>query len=193
MKTLVIDAYDSFVYIIVQYLKLLDMNPVVFRNDKITLDKIKQINPNMILLGPGPGHPKDSGYIKIINRFKGEIPILGICLGHQSIGLAFNSQIIRAKNLMHGKESIIKNDGKGCFNNLSSQFKVTRYHSLIINDNFVGKDLEITARSLDDNYIMGIRHKVFPIEGLQFHPESIGTECGMELLNNFKKIYVKKD
>ncbi|AJH00772.1 anthranilate synthase subunit II [Clostridium beijerinckii] len=192
MKTLVIDAYDSFVHIIVQYLKEMDMNPIVFRNDKISLQKIEELSPDMILLGPGPGHPKDSYYIEIINHFKGEIPILGVCLGHQAIGLAFNSKVTKAKHLMHGKTSIIENDGKSCFKGLKNKFKAMRYHSLIIDSNNVGDELKITATSMDDGYIMGIRHKYYPIEGVQFHPESIGTEEGKLILKNFKDKYVKQ-
>ncbi|NSB13545.1 anthranilate synthase component II [Clostridium beijerinckii] len=192
MKTLVIDAYDSFVYIIVQYLKEMDMNPIVFRNDKISLQKIEELSPDMILLGPGPGHPKDSYYIEIINHFKGEIPILGVCLGHQAIGLAFNSKVTKAKHLMHGKTSIIENDGKSCFKGLKNKFKAMRYHSLVIDNDNVGDELKITATSTDDGYIMGIRHKYYPIEGLQFHPESIGTEEGKLILKNFKDEYVKQ-
>jgi anthranilate synthase/aminodeoxychorismate synthase-like glutamine amidotransferase len=191
MKVLVIDAYDSFVHIIVQYLKQVNMNPVVFRNDQISLDIITKISPAMILLGPGPGHPKDAGYIEIIDRFKGRFPILGVCLGHQAIGLAFGSKVIRAKHLMHGKESIINNDGKGCFSGIGPQLRAIRYHSLIIDGDNVGNDIQVTAKSVDDGYIMGVRHKHFPIEGLQFHPESIGTENGIRLFKNFRDTYVQ--
>jgi len=190
MKTLVIDAYDSFVYIIVQYLKQAEMDPIVFRNDLIYLEKIEELLPDMILLGPGPGHPKDAGYIEIINRFKGRIPILGICLGHQAIGLSFGSQVIRAKHLMHGKESIIRNDENGCFEGLKPELKAIRYHSLIIDRDNLGEELQLTATSIDDGYIMGVRHKYFPIEGLQFHPESIGTEYGINIFKNFKNTYI---
>lgn len=190
MKTLVIDAYDSFVHIIVEYLKQLDMNPVVLRNDVISLEQIEEMSPDMILLGPGPGHPKESKYIEIINYFKGRIPILGVCLGHQAIGLAFGSKVIKANHLMHGKISIIKNDGKGCFKGLNNKVNAMRYHSLVIDNDNLGGELSITATAVDDGYIMGIRHKKYPIEGLQFHPESIGTDEGMIILKNFRDNYV---
>lgn len=135
MKTLVIDAYDSFVYILVEYLKQLEMNPIVYRSDEVNNQLIQELNPDMILLGPGPGHPKDVGYIDIIDRFKAQIPILGVCLGHQAIGLAFGCDIVNANNLQHGKKSYINHDGKGVFKSIDSPCLVTRYHSLIVSEN----------------------------------------------------------
>lgn len=192
MKTLVVDAYDSFVYILVEYLKQLDMNPIVYRINEISIDLIEKVSPDMILLGPGPGHPKDAGYTEIIHRFKGQIPILGVCLGHQAIGLAFDCKISKACNLRHGKKSLITNDQQGIFQHFDSPCLVTRYHSLIIDKkDFNNDELIITSNSMDDHYIMGVRHKKYSIEGIQFHPESIGTINGLEMLQNFKKRYVE--
>ncbi|HEV3156239.1 MAG TPA: aminodeoxychorismate/anthranilate synthase component II [Candidatus Baltobacteraceae bacterium] len=191
MKSLVIDAYDSFVYIIVQYLKQLGMNPTVVRNDQITPRGLEGLSPDMILLGPGPGHPRDAGYIEIIHQWKGKIPILGVCLGHQAIGLAFGADVIRASHLMHGKESSIQHDGKGCFSGMNHGFLAMRYHSLILDQKHIGDDLEVSATAADDGYVMGIRHRQYPIEGVQFHPESIGTESGLQIFDNFRLRYLK--
>lgn len=191
MKTLVIDAYDSFVYILAEYLKQLEMNPIVYRSDEVNNQLIQELNPDMILLGPGPGHPKDVGYIDIIDRFKAQIPILGVCLGHQAIGLAFGCDIVNANNLQHGKKSYINHDGKGVFKSIDSPCLVTRYHSLIVSENnFTYDHLTITCKSEDDQYIMGVRHNKYPIEGIQFHPESIGTENGMKMIQNFMETYL---
>jgi anthranilate synthase/aminodeoxychorismate synthase-like glutamine amidotransferase len=190
VKALIIDAYDSFVYIIAQYLKQADMNPVVYRNDEISLNAIASMAPCMILLGPGPGHPKDAGYVEIINRFKTSIPIMGVCLGHQAIGLAFGAQVVRASRLMHGKESRIFHDGQGCFLNAPHELRAIRYHSLIIDRNRLGDELRLTATSSVDGYVMGVRHRTLPIEGVQFHPESIGTEFGIQFFQNFRTTHV---
>lgn len=190
MKSVVIDAYDSFVYIIVHYLKVLGMNPVVARNDKITPKALERLAPDMLLLGPGPGHPQDAGYTEMIHHWKGKIPILGVCLGHQAIGLAFGASVIRAKKLMHGKESPIRHDGKGCFQGMNPGFSAMRYHSLILDPSTMGKEIIVSARAEDDGYVMGIRHSRYPIEGVQFHPESIGTESGLRIFENFRLRYL---
>lgn len=190
MKAYLIDAYDSFVYIIYQYVRSLGIEADVVRNDKVTLSGIEDAKPDFILLGPGPGHPADAHYIEVIERFGGQTPILGVCLGHQAIGLAFKSKVIRAKNLMHGKSSSIEHDGKGCFIGIENGLRVTRYHSLIVEADSVGEELIVTANSKDDGYIMGLRHKTKPIESVQFHPESVYTQGGLRLIENFVRTYV---
>jgi anthranilate synthase component 2 len=190
VRTLVVDAYDSFVYIIVQYLREADMGPVVRRNDETTPAEVERLAPDMILLGPGPGHPKDAGYVEIIERFKGRIPIMGVCLGHQAIGLAFGGEVVRARRLMHGKESLITHDGEGCFRGAPQALKAIRYHSLVIDREQTGPELAVTATSSIDGYVMGVRHPAFPVEGVQFHPESVGTEFGIRFFENFRTCYV---
>lgn len=190
MNALVIDAYDSFVYIVNQYLKMLDVHTTVVRNDQVDPDWIERMDPDMILLGPGPGHPKDSGYPEIITRFTGEIPIMGICLGHQAIGLAFGAKVRKAGHLMHGKTSSIIHDGRGCFTDIEGAFRATRYHSLIVSDIPASSNLEVTACSVDDGFIMGLRHRSAPIESVQFHPESVYTEHGLQIIGNFISEYV---
>ncbi len=182
---LVIDNYDSFTYNLVQYLGELGANVSVYRNDKITINEIKELTPERILISPGPCTPKDAGIsIDVIKNFAGKVPILGVCLGHQSIGEAFGGNVIRAKNLMHGKTSKIHHNNKGVFKDLSNPFSATRYHSLIVEKESLPDCLEITAWTKDDE-IMGLRHKEFQVEGVQFHPESILTQEGKKLLNNF--------
>ena len=182
---LVIDNYDSFTYNIVQYLGELGADIEVVRNDEVTIADILKKKPDHILISPGPCSPKEAGVsVKVIQELAGKIPILGVCLGHQSIGYAFGGEIIRAKNLMHGKTSQITHDGKGVFKGLPNPFKATRYHSLVINKEKLPKDLIVTAQS-EDGEIMGVRHKTLPVEGVQFHPESILTESGKALLKNF--------
>ena len=190
MKTLLIDAYDSFVYIIRQYLLEAGLAVDVVRKDAVRMDDIRSHPPDFIVLGPGPGHPADAGYVEIINAFKDQIPLLGICLGHQAIGLAFGGEIERATHLMHGKISAVDHDGLGCFSMKASPLKATRYHSLIISERNLPPCLKVTARSKDDGYIMGVRHAEFPIEGLQFHPESVCTEGGAQLFTNFVRTHV---
>jgi len=180
-----IDNYDSFTYNLVQYLQCLNEQVVVKRNDKITLEEIQFMKPMMIVLSPGPCTPNETGIcLDLINRFKGEIPILGICLGHQTIGQAFGCNIIQAREPVHGKVYPITHSSKGVFCGLESPFKVTRYHSLIIEEETIPDCLEITAKT-QQGEIMGIKHRKFLIEGVQFHPEAILTEKGMELLENF--------
>jgi para-aminobenzoate synthetase component 2 len=182
---LVIDNYDSFTYNLVQYLGELGEKPVVYRNDEITLDEIEVLKPDHILISPGPCTPTEAGIsLDLIERFKGKIPIMGVCLGHQSIGQAFGGDVIRAANLMHGKTSPIHHTGKGVFEGMPTPFTATRYHSLIVKRETLPDCLEITAETAEGE-IMGLQHKEFPIVGVQFHPESIVTEHGHTMLRNF--------
>jgi para-aminobenzoate synthetase component 2 len=185
---LVIDNYDSFTYNLVQYLGELGEQIVVYRNDEIDIPGVERLNPDHILLSPGPCTPNEAGIcLELIDAFKGKVPILGVCLGHQAIGQAFGGEVIRADQLMHGKTSEIHHDGKTIFAGLPSPFTATRYHSLIVKRETLPSDLEISAETCD-GIIMGFRHKHYPIEGVQFHPESIMTEHGLELLKNFLSI-----
>ena len=184
-RVLIIDNYDSFVYILAQYLGELGHNPIVLRNDKLTTDGVSDLDPDTILISPGPGTPDDSGIsMELIEEFKEKIPIFGVCLGLQCIGEFFGGNVIRAPAVMHGKTSLIKHDGKGVFKSLPNPFEATRYHSLIVDRDTLPDDLEVTAET-DDGLIMGLRHKTFPVEGVQFHPESILTNVGYSLLENF--------
>ncbi len=186
---LVIDNYDSFTYNLVQQLAELNANYVVFKNDELDLKKIQEISPGKILISPGPGRPENSkASIIAIREFYRELPILGVCLGHQAIGYIFGAKIIRAKRIMHGKLSLITNDGKTIFKNLPEKFTATRYHSLVIDERTLSDEFEISARSEDDE-IMAIRHKSCPLEGVQFHPESILTECGKQIIKNWLTEY----
>jgi para-aminobenzoate synthetase component 2 len=187
---LMIDNYDSFTYNLVQYLGELGEDIKVFRNDKITINEIEKLNPERIVISPGPCTPKEAGIsVELIKHFSGKIPILGVCLGNQSIGAAFGGDIIRAPRLMHGKTSVIIHDGKTIFEGLPNPFEATRYHSLIIKRETLPNCLEITAWT-NIGEIMGVRHREFIIEGVQFHPESILTKVGKELLRNFLKLRV---
>ncbi len=180
-----IDNYDSFTYNLVQYLGELGEDVQVWRNDKITLEQIEQLDPSIIVISPGPCTPKEAGIsVDLIRRFEGKIPILGVCLGHQAIGAAFGGKIIRAKQIVHGKTSSISHDGKTIFAGLPNPFDATRYHSLVIDRSTLPMVLEITAQS-PDGEIMGVRHKTHQVEGIQFHPESILTFEGKSLLKNF--------
>jgi len=186
-----IDNYDSFTYNLVQYLGELGEDIRVFRNDKITIPEIQNLNPDRVVISPGPCTPKEAGIsIKVIQHFAGKIPILGVCLGHQSIGAAYGAEIVNAPRLMHGKTSMIYHDGKTVFKDIPNPFEATRYHSLIIKKETLSDDFEITAWT-DQDEIMGIRHKIFAIEGIQFHPESILTKEGKNLLRNFLKLKVQ--
>ena len=188
MKLLVIDNYDSFTYNLVHFLGELGADSKVWRNDKISLDEIAEMAPEGIVLSPGPGTPQQAGIcLALIDRFKATTPILGVCLGHQAIGEAMGGDVIRAPQLMHGKTSKINHTGKGLFRGLNSGFEATRYHSLIVKPETLPKDLEVTA-STDDGLIMGLQHKSFPLHGVQFHPESIASENGHALLQNFLNI-----
>ncbi|TLS48625.1 aminodeoxychorismate/anthranilate synthase component II [Paenibacillus antri] len=182
---LVIDNYDSFTYNLVQYLGELGEEVVVKRNDEIDLDGIAAMRPDHILISPGPCTPNEAGVsLGVIERFKGEIPILGVCLGHQAIGQAFGGDVVRAERLMHGKTSPIEHDGRTMFEGLPNPFTATRYHSLIVKRETLPDVLEISAQTAEGE-IMGLRHKQYPIEGVQFHPESIITEHGLTMLRNF--------
>ncbi len=186
---LMIDNYDSFTYNLVQYFAELGADVVVYRNDEITVEQIAEMNPDQIVVSPGPCTPTEAGVsVAAIQCFAGKIPILGVCLGHQSIGQAFGGKIIHAKQLMHGKTSLIHHHGTSVFTGLPSPFTATRYHSLVIERETCPECLEITAWT-EDGEIMGVRHKTLPVEGVQFHPESILTEYGHELLDNFLKSY----
>ena len=182
---LVIDNYDSFTYNLVQYLGELGAEIRVVRNDAITLDEIEAFRPDRLVISPGPGTPDDGGIsLDLIKRFHQSIPILGVCLGHQAIGQAFGGRVSRAKRQMHGKTSEIDHDVRGVFRGLPPRFLATRYHSLAVLDQDFPSELEVSARA-DDGEIMGLRHRGFPVEGVQFHPESILTDQGKALLKNF--------
>jgi anthranilate synthase component 2 len=185
---LMIDNYDSFTYNIVQYFGQLGEDVQVHRNNKITLVEIEALKPERLVISPGPCSPDEAGIsVSAIIHFAGKIPILGVCLGHQSIGVAFGGNVVRSVSLMHGKTSLINHDGKDLFAGLPNPFLATRYHSLVIDCPTLPDCLEVTA-SVDNGEIMGIRHRELPVWGVQFHPESILTECGMDLLRNFLAI-----
>ena len=182
---LMIDNYDSFTYNLVQYLAEIGQEVKVVRNDKISIEEINKLNPQYIVISPGPCTPNEAGIsLELIEAFKGKIPILGVCLGHQSIGQAFGGKIIHAKTIMHGKTSKIFHNNKGVFSGIKDPFVATRYHSLVIEKQTLPNCFDITAWT-DDNEIMGIKHKELAIEGVQFHPESILSEHGHDLLKNF--------
>ncbi|MDN4493526.1 anthranilate synthase component II [Ureibacillus aquaedulcis] len=182
---LVIDNYDSFTFNLVQYIQSVGEEVVVVRNDKISLEDIKEMQPDSILLSPGPGNPDTAGIcLSIVKKFHQEIPILGVCLGHQIIAQAFGGKVHRASKPMHGKVEVIIHDGKHIFRNIPSPAPVTRYHSLIVDESSLPSCLEVSAKT-EDNEIMAIRHKQFPLEGVQFHPEAILTENGLQMIQNF--------
>jgi anthranilate synthase/aminodeoxychorismate synthase-like glutamine amidotransferase len=182
----VLDNYDSFTYNLVQYLGELGQTLEVRRNDQVTLDEISAMEPSHIVISPGPGRPEDAGVTPaLIERFGPTIPILGVCLGHQAIGLVCGGKVVRAPAPMHGKTSTIDHDGKGVFTGLSSPIEASRYHSLVVQEDGLPGDLEITARARGDNVIMGLRHRHWPLCGVQFHPESILTGDGRRMLRNF--------
>lgn len=180
-----IDNYDSFTYNLVQYIESLKEEVRIYRNDSITLEEIEKLDPHMIVISPGPCTPNEAGIsIDVVKRFKGKIPILGICLGHQTIGQVFGGNVVKALEPVHGKVHPIKHINKGVFNGLNNPLKVTRYHSLVVEKETLPLCFEITAETKEGE-IMGIRHKEYLIEGVQFHPEAILTEMGMDLLRNF--------
>ena len=190
---LMIDNYDSFTYNLVHYLAELGEEVVVHRNDKIELEDIGRLNPDMMVVSPGPCTPKEAGIsVDAIKEFAGRMPILGVCLGHQSVAHAYGAEIVRADRLLHGKTSKIHHDGKTIYKNIPDPFEATRYHSLIVNKKSLPDVFEITAWT-DEGEIMGIRHKEHLIEGVQFHPESILTKHGKDLLKNFISIAKKKN
>jgi anthranilate synthase component II len=183
---LLIDNFDSFTYNLYQFLGELGAEVSVYRNNQISLEEIHQLQPKAIILSPGPGRPEDAGIcMELIKTFYDKIPILGICLGHQAIGAAFGCEIRRAKTVKHGKTSFINHNSNSIFNYLSSPLEVMRYHSLAIEKNSMHPELESTAYAMDDQEVMAIRHRRYPLFGLQFHPESIGTPSGKQLLKNF--------
>jgi anthranilate synthase/aminodeoxychorismate synthase-like glutamine amidotransferase len=188
----VLDNYDSFTYNLVQYLGELGARVEVRRNDEVTVDEIEVMRPERIVVSPGPCTPQEAGIsIELIRHFAGKVPLLGVCLGHQAIGAAFGGQVIRAKNLMHGKTSQVRHDGKTIFRDLSSPMTATRYHSLIVAEDSLPKDLEVSAWTSDKDgtrVIMGLRHRKFLVEGVQFHPESVLTDEGKKLVKNFLQI-----
>ena len=185
---LLLDNYDSFTYNLAQYLGQMGQDLEIRRNDQVTLDEIQDLRPERIVISPGPCTPKEAGIsVPLIQRFAGEIPILGVCLGHQAIGAAFGGNVIRAKKIMHGKTSEIQHDGKTIFRGLPQEFVATRYHSLIVERKSLPRTLEISAET-SDGTIMGLRHRKLRVEGVQFHPESILTSAGFRLLENFLDI-----
>jgi anthranilate synthase/aminodeoxychorismate synthase-like glutamine amidotransferase len=186
---LVIDNYDSFTYNLVQYLGELGTHPVVRRNDETTVEEIAALQPERIVISPGPGRPEQAGItLEVIKRLGPRIPLLGVCLGHQAIGMAFGGAVVRARAPMHGKTSTISHDGKGVFVGISSPFTAARYHSLVVDRAGWPEELEISAQTEDDATVMALRHRKYPIHGVQFHPESIMTKEGHHLLRNFLKV-----
>jgi anthranilate synthase/aminodeoxychorismate synthase-like glutamine amidotransferase len=184
-RVLVIDNYDSFTYNLVQYLGELGVEPIVVRNDAITIDEARALSPDGVLLSPGPGRPEDAGMLcAAITAFAGVVPVLGVCLGHQAIGQVYGGNVVGAPHLVHGKTSPISHNNEGVFAGLPNLLAATRYHSLIIERETLPEVLNITATT-DDGMIMGVRHKSLDVEGVQFHPESILTTCGHDLLRNF--------
>ena len=185
---LVIDNYDSFTYNLVQYFGELGANPLVKRNDAVTVEEVEKMKPERIVISPGPGSPKDAGIsMELIRRMGGKIPLLGVCLGHQCIGEIYGGRVVRAGRLMHGKTSPIRHDAKGVFRGLPNPFEATRYHSLIVEKSSVPDCLEISADT-SEGEIMGLRHREHPVHGVQFHPESILSKEGKDLLANFLRI-----
>jgi len=183
-----IDNYDSFTYNLVQYLEEMGTPVKVFRNDAITVSELETLNPAGIIISPGPGRPESAGVsLQLVKELSGKIPILGVCLGHQTIGMAFGGKVVSAKKLMHGKTSVIKNDGKKLYQGIREPFTAMRYHSLAVSRDNFPESLEITSES-EDGEIMGIRHREHLTEGIQFHPESIMTPVGKRLLRNFLKL-----
>lgn len=185
---LVLDNYDSFTYNLAQYLGELGEELVVRRNDQTTIEEVEQLKPVRIVISPGPCTPREAGIsVELIRRFAGRVPLLGVCLGHQAIGYAFRGRVVRAPVIMHGKTSEIFHDGRTIFRGLPQKFVATRYHSLIVERKSLPRELEVSAETLDGT-IMGIRHRKFAVEGVQFHPESVLTEVGKKILQNFLRL-----
>jgi anthranilate synthase/aminodeoxychorismate synthase-like glutamine amidotransferase len=186
---LVIDNYDSFTYNLVQYLGELGTQPLVRRNNEVTLDEIAALAPERIVISPGPGRPEQAGItLDVIRTFGPTTPLLGVCLGHQAIGMAFGGAVVRARSPMHGKTSTITHDGQGVFTGMMSPLTVARYHSLVVDRNGWPSDLAISAETEEDGTVMALRHRTYPIHGVQFHPESIMTREGQHLLRNFLNV-----
>ena len=184
---LLLDNYDSFTFNLAQYLGELGAPPVVKRNDEISLDEVETMHPDHIVISPGPGRPEDAGIsVELIKRFGPTTPVLGVCLGHQSIGIAFGGQVVRAQQLMHGKTSSVQHDGRGVFKGVQQPFVAGRYHSLVVAEP-LPETLEMAAKT-EDGTIMGVRHRAFPVHGVQFHPESVLTGEGRQLLRNFLEL-----
>jgi anthranilate synthase/aminodeoxychorismate synthase-like glutamine amidotransferase len=183
---LVIDNYDSFTYNLVQYLGELGADVRVRRNDQVTVEEVEAMQPEKILISPGPGRPEDAGVtMDVIRRFAPTTPLLGVCLGHQAIGMVYGGTVCRATTPMHGKTSMVVHDGKGVFSGLTAPIQAGRYHSLIISNDNVPAELEVAARTKEDGTIMAVRHRKYPVHGVQFHPESVLTEEGKRILRNF--------
>jgi anthranilate synthase/aminodeoxychorismate synthase-like glutamine amidotransferase len=185
VRVLVIDNYDSFVYNLVQYLGELGAEPLVHRHDELTMEEIAGLDPDAVLISPGPGRPEDAGLSnEVIRRFAGSRPVLGVCLGHQCVAQVYGGEVVRAAEVMHGKTSVIRHTGTGSFHALPNPLEATRYHSLVVDRGSVPDELEVTAWT-DDGVVMGLRHRVHDVEGVQFHPESILTAGGRDMLRNF--------
>ncbi|MER7702081.1 aminodeoxychorismate/anthranilate synthase component II [Kitasatospora sp. NPDC097605] len=184
MKVLLIDAYDSFVHIIDQYLRTLGADTLVVRSLTRAPGELAALEPDAVVLGPGPGHPADSGHVELVHTFAGRVPLLGVCLGHQAIALAHGGRVEVADQVMHGRTSTVRHDGAGLFQGLGNTLEVARYHSLIVAEP-LPDELEATATATDHGYLMGLRHRELPLEGVQFHPESIMTTGGLQMLRNF--------
>ena len=183
---LVIDNYDSFTFNLVQYLGELGADVTVRRNDQITVAEVQTMQPARILISPGPGRPEDAGVsLDVIKAFAGQLPMLGVCLGHQAMGMAFGGRVVRAPAPMHGKTSTVEHDGRGIFSGITTTFQASRYHSLVVAEEQWPADLEIAARAREDGLVMGLRHRSWPVHGVQFHPESILTHEGRRILRNF--------
>jgi anthranilate synthase/aminodeoxychorismate synthase-like glutamine amidotransferase len=185
LRPLLVDAFDSFVHIIRQYLFSAGAEPVVVRSNALSHADIAAMDPDAIVLGPGPGHPGESGHVEIVREFGHRIPTLGVCLGHQAIGMAFGATVRPTTHLMHGKTSRISHDAEGVFAGVPAAFSATRYHSLVVVEKTVPPELVVSARADDDGHVMALRHRWLPVESLQFHPESVCTEHGLRLIENF--------
>jgi para-aminobenzoate synthetase component 2 len=184
----VLDNYDSFTYNLVQYMGEMGAEMTIRRNDELSVDEVEALAPERILLSPGPCTPQEAGIsIELVQRFAGKVPILGVCLGHQAIGAAFGGEVVRAPRLMHGKTSEVEHDGKTVFTGIASPMTCTRYHSLIVSEKNLPAELEVSARTADGT-IMGLRHRNYPVEGVQFHPESVLTDDGKRLIRNFLEL-----
>lgn len=188
MRVLLVDAYDSFVHIIDRYLRTLGATTQVVRSGTRTGEQLIGLAPDAVVLGPGPGHPADSGHVELVRTFAERVPLLGVCLGHEAIALAFGGQVRVAEHIMHGRTSMVRHDGEGLFTGAAAEAEVTRYHSLVVSEP-LPDELVVTARSTDDGYVMGMRHRTLPVEGVQFHPESIATGDGLAMLDNFLSLY----